>query len=81
MSLVYVVVKQAPLSRLPFRQQRWSWVARSGDNNRVLARSSESYTNKSDLLNAISVLFSDTTNVYRREAEQGDVMLRLANPL
>jgi hypothetical protein len=81
MSLVYVVLKQAPLSRLPFRQQRWYWLAKSGDNQRKLARSSERYFNRVDAINAINVLFADASNVYRREAELGDVMLRLANPL
>ena len=78
MSLVYVIVKQAPLSRLPFRPQRWYWVAKSGDNQKVLARSSERYTNYGDCLHAVHLLFGDGTSVYRRQAERGDVMLRLA---
>lgn len=80
--LVYVDLKQAP-KRLTFkgRQQRWYWVALSGDNFRVLARSSERYTNRNDAVKAIHLLFGDHVNVYLRQSEQGNQVLRMAIPL
>jgi uncharacterized protein YegP (UPF0339 family) len=82
--VLYVDLKQAPLSKLipgwglPGRPQRWRWVARNASNHKVMARSSERYTNKQDCLDAISQLFSPGTTVYLRQAEHGDECLRLA---
>ena len=77
---VYVDLKQAPLSKLPGRPQRWYWVARNAGNQKKLARSSERYTNRQDCLNAIRQLFGDATDVFLREAEKGNYPLRRALP-
>ena len=75
-TLVYIDLKRSE-NRWPLkRPQRWSWVALSGDNFRVLARSSESYTNKGDCLDAVALLFGDGTNVFLRQSEKGNVALR-----
>lgn len=84
--VLFVDIKRAPLSRLPFRQQRWYWVCKSADNQRKLARSTERYTNRQDALDAIYLLFRPGTTVYlrRREADGwpteilGNEALRLA---
>lgn len=60
------------------RPQTWRWRAINGNNQRRLAASSEAYTNKQDCLDAIAQLFGSETNVYLREAEHGNVALRLA---
>lgn len=62
------------------RPQRWRWRALNGSNFRVLAVSSESYTNRSDAISAIYQLFGFGTNAYLRQHEVGDVPLRMANP-
>lgn len=78
MNLIYVDLQKAT-SRWPLkRPQRWSWVARNGNNMRILARSSESYTNRQDCLDAITQLFGNESNVYKRETEMGNQLLRLA---
>jgi hypothetical protein len=64
-------------SKLP-RRQPYRWVAKSGDNYRKLATSGEWYSNKNDAVSAIHLLFGDGSNVYLREAEQGNELLRFA---
>lgn len=79
--VVYVDIKQALSSIIPGRrQQRWHWVAKSAGNQRVLARSSERYTNRGDALYAVALLFSSASTVYLREAEHGNQLLRQAAP-
>lgn len=76
--LIYVDLVRSS-SRLPLRRpQRWKWIARSADNGRVLATSSERYTNRRDVEHAVELLFGADSNVYLREAEQGNRLLRLA---
>lgn len=81
-ALIYVDLYQSDPGLKPFatgsRPQRWRWRALNGDNSRILAISSESYTNRQDAVDAIAELFGDTSNVYRREVEVGNVELRLA---
>lgn len=60
------------------RPQLWRWRALNGKNFRVLAESSESYTNFSDALSAIQELFGGRSDVYLRQSETGDQVLRLA---
>jgi uncharacterized protein YegP (UPF0339 family) len=69
--LVYVDIRRALLSRIPGRPQRWYWIARSADNQKKLARSTERYTNREDCVHAIKLLFAASTTVYlrRREAD------------
>lgn len=76
--VIFVDIKQAPLSRLPGRPQRWYWVAKSAGNQKKLARSSERYTNRGDCLYVTAQLFGPATNVYLREAEHGNQTLRMA---
>lgn len=74
--VLYVDIKQAPLSKLPGRQQRWYWIAKSAGNQKRLARSSERYTNRGDCVNAVWLLFHASTTVFQREAEHGNLLLR-----
>lgn len=79
--LIYVDIKRAALPSIRRgRPQRWYWVAKSADNQEKLARSSERYTNHEDCLAAIAQLFGSGTNVYLREQEQGNQVLRMATP-
>lgn len=79
MSTVFVDIKQSR-KRWPLaRPQRWYWIALSGDNMRRLGRSSENYTNRQDCIDAVWLLFGDDqSNVYMRQAEKGNEILRLA---
>lgn len=56
--------------------QPWRWVAKSGDNQKAMARSSERYFNKTDALHAIHLLFGSGSNVFLRQAEFGNENLR-----
>jgi hypothetical protein len=76
-TLIFVDIKRSR-TRFPGRPQRWFWVALNGNNFRRLARSSENYTNRQDCLDALKQLFGSDANVYKREAEVGNVCLRLA---
>ena len=76
--LIYVDLVRSS-SRWPARRpQRWQWTARAAANGRVLAVSSERYTNAGDAEHAAELLFGADSNVYLREAEQGNRLLRLA---
>lgn len=80
-ALVYVDLIRAPaLVRLLGRQQPWRWRAVNAGNGRVLAVSSERYVNKSDCLAAIQELFGPDSNVYLRQLEHGNSVLRKAAP-
>jgi uncharacterized protein YegP (UPF0339 family) len=67
-------------SKVP-RKQPWRWVAKSAGNQKKLATSGESYSNRQDALNAAALVFGDNSTVYLREAEQGNQILRMAVPL
>lgn len=80
-ALVYIDLYQtAPPLRVlrPRRAQRWRWRALNGLNSRVLAASSEAYTNRDDALAAINQLFGTASNVYLRSGVGGNQLLRLA---
>jgi hypothetical protein len=62
------------------RWQPWHIIIRSGDNQAVLFRSSERYTNRQDAIDAAILAFGDNSNVYLREAEHGNALLRRAFP-
>jgi hypothetical protein len=61
--------------------QPWRVVVKSGDNQKALFRSTERYFNRSDAIHAAELAFADRSNVYLREAEQGNRVLRMAVPL
>jgi uncharacterized protein YegP (UPF0339 family) len=70
-------------NRLAYRKyldnfQAWHWMAKSS-NGEVLAVSSERYFNRADCVHAIDLLFGARSHVYRRESNQGNVLLRYAN--
>jgi hypothetical protein len=77
-AVIYVDVKQSRRLWPLTRPQRWYWIALNGNNMRRLARSSETYTNRQDALDAVTELFGTESNVYKREAEMGNQLLRLA---
>ena len=62
----------SPLRR---RHQGWRWTARAA-NGRTLAVSSESYTNRGDALDAITLLFGYATAVILRDEETPEYYLR-----
>jgi hypothetical protein len=82
-NLIYVTVYKGKPPRyrgMTQRKQQWRWKATSGDNHRVLA-SGEAYTNAADCLHAVSLLFGEHSNVYLRQNEVGNQVLRMAVPL
>ncbi len=58
--------------------QPWRLLVVSGDNHEPLFRSTESYFNRADAIHAAELAFGSGSNVYLREAECGNVLLRLA---
>jgi hypothetical protein len=62
------------------RYQPWHSLVKSGGNQEPLFESTERYFNRDDAVHAIELAFGGNSNVYLREAEHGDVELRLANP-
>lgn len=83
--LVYVDLINVPepqarklLGPLRTRWQPWRVTILSGDNMRRLFRGSERWTNRQDALDAITLAFSAGSNVYLREAEHGNQVLRMA---
>lgn len=59
-------------------RQAWRWRALNASNHRVMGASGEAYTNKADCELAVQQLFGGHTNVYLRETEQGNQVLRMA---
>lgn len=59
--------------------QPWRLLVISGDNQKPLFRSTERYFNRADAINAADKAFGRGSNVYLREAEHGNVLLRLAS--
>lgn len=58
--------------------QPWRSLIKSGDNEEPLFRSTERYFNKADAIHAIQLAFGPETDVYLRQHEQGNQVLRLA---
>jgi uncharacterized protein YegP (UPF0339 family) len=81
-NLIYVTVYKStgPRYRTSARRQPWRWRATSGSNHRILA-SGEGFANEADCVASVQLLFGDKSNVYLRQAEQGDQVLRMAVPL
>lgn len=91
-ALIYVVLieekprKQRPderadeYGRYLDRFQPWRFIAKSGDNQKKLARSSERYFQEDKARHAIDLLWGPESIIYRRQAEHGDVLLRHPEP-
>lgn len=77
--LIWIDLYQSTRRKTLRRAQTWRWRAISGRNGRILANSADAYTNRSDAVSAIQQLFGSNSDVYQRQAETGDLMLRLAN--
>jgi uncharacterized protein YegP (UPF0339 family) len=77
--VVYVDVYETrpPRYRGKARRQPWRWNARNANNNEIMA-SGEAYTNEADALAAVEQLFGSGTNVYLRQHERGNQVLRMA---
>lgn len=79
--VVYTECPQSPhkgTGRDPERWQPWRVVVKSGDNQKTLFVSSESYFNRADALHAAMLAFGTGSNVYLRQAEHGNQVLRMA---
>jgi hypothetical protein len=61
------------------RFQPWRLLIKSGDNQEPLFKSTECYFNKADAVHAAEIAFGSSSNVYLRQSEHGNTMLRLAN--
>lgn len=62
--------------RLAF--QPWRILVKSGDNYKAMFRSTERYFNEADARHAAEITFGSESNVYLRQAEHGNVALRMA---
>lgn len=78
--LVYIVLYQSKPRKVFRRAQTWRWRALNARNSRVLGNSADAYTNKGDALAAVEQLFGAGTDVFLRQPEAGDVVLRLGTP-
>jgi hypothetical protein len=58
--------------------QPWRLLIKSGDNQEPLFRSTESYFNRADAIHAAELAFGAGSNVYLREAEHGNRVLRMS---
>ena len=78
--VVYVTLYFTPKPRWKRgrRHQGWRWTATSAGNNRTLA-SGEAFYNWEDCVNSVELLFGAFTDVHLRQAETGNVVLRLAS--
>lgn len=83
--LVYVDLQYVPepkarklLGPTRSRWQPWRVLILSGDNHKRLFRGTERWTNKAEALDAIELAFGSSTNVYLREAEKSNVLVRMA---
>lgn len=60
------------------RFQPWRVLIKSRDNHEPLFRSTESYFNKADAIHAAELGFGAGSNVYLRQHEHGNQVLRMA---
>jgi len=60
------------------RKQPFYWVAKNSGNGRVMAISSERYTNRQDCVDAARLIFGSEVNVYLRQENQPNQLLRYA---
>jgi hypothetical protein len=60
------------------RHQPWRLLIKSGDNQEPLFRSTESYFNRADAIHAAELAFGNKSNVYLRQHEAGNQVLRMA---
>jgi hypothetical protein len=58
------------------RPQRWTWRAVNSGNHRVLAKSSETYTNRADAESVATALFSEGERVTLVRPDGTSVVLR-----
>lgn len=72
--VIYVDVYQT--KRLLKRE--WRWRAINAGNRKTMATSGEGYLNRADCMAAVYQLFGAATNVYLRQHELGNVVLRMA---
>lgn len=81
-AVIYIDIHQRALKPTLFRrggrQQRHYWIALNGGNMRVMARSSESYTNRQDCVDAARLIFGSEVKVYLRQENQEIQLLRHA---
>lgn len=78
-SLIFIDAYQIhPLLRVG-RQKTWRWRALNGGNMQPMAHSGKTYFNYGDAVDAAYELFGRNSNVYLRQAEHGDVEMRLAS--
>lgn len=77
---VFIDIYQTPLLKrlLNARVQRWRWRAVNAGNHRVLAVSSESYTNSGDCMDAVDQLFGARSDVWLRLDGHPNQLLRMA---
>lgn len=61
------------------RFQPWRLLIKSGLNQEPLFKSTESYFNKADAEHAARIAFASGSDVYLRQAEHGNELLRLAS--
>lgn len=88
--LIYVdLIKEKPRKQKPDETaehyaafldsyQPWRVLIKSGDNQRKLFRSTERYLFRAGALNAIQLAFGSNSNVFLREREKGNAVLRRA---
>lgn len=77
--LVWIDLYQTKPNRVFRRPQTWRWRALNAGNGRVLGNSADAYTNKADAVSAIQQLFGTSSNIYLRQTEQGNQVLRMAD--
>lgn len=84
--VIFVDLKYVPESKvrklIPGRSrwQPWRVAILAAGNMKTLFRGSERWTNKQDALDAIALAFGTGSNVYLRQSEQGNQLLRRAVP-
>lgn len=77
---VFIDVYQAKANQIGRRRgQRWRWRARAAGNNRILAVSSEAYTNRDDAIAGIGLLFGPNSDIYLRDGINPTTKIRTAN--
>ena len=77
---LYQVPDERDDGRPTRRPQRWRWRAKNEGNGRILAVSSEAYTNEGDAQKAIYQLFGAESNVTLKQAGHADLVLAVAVP-
>ena len=75
-TVLYVDIRESHAVNLLSRKRKqpWYWVLRNSNNNKVMAVSSERYTNRQDCVDAAKLVNGSSVTVYLRAGDAAAIL-------